>query len=146
MIEVAPNGHANSARRPLLGKGVKYIPETCRALFAYAARRRHLSPYAENPSIAIEVDRIPVEQCKPILLFTPEQERRSLEGCDDWQDRPPAVRAVIVELGAQALDERVEVAGVEHAVGTCSRTVRRSIEQLAHTWVATHRGRRPPAS
>ncbi|MGB7159336.1 MAG: tyrosine-type recombinase/integrase [Tepidisphaeraceae bacterium] len=84
-IEVAPNGHKNSARRPLLDKGVKYILECCRALFGYAARRRHLSPYAENPFTAIEVDRIPIEQSKPIVLLTPEQEVKFLEACDDWQ-------------------------------------------------------------
>lgn len=84
-IEVAPNGHKNSARRPLLDKGVKYILECCRALFGYAARRRHLPPYAENPFTAIEVDRIPIEQSKPIVLLTPEQEVNFLEACDDWQ-------------------------------------------------------------
>ncbi len=84
-IEVAPNGHENSAKRRLLDKGVKYILECCRALFSYAAKRRHLSAYAENPFIVIEVDRMPVEDAKPIVLLTPEQERRFLEECDDWQ-------------------------------------------------------------
>lgn len=84
-IEVAPNGHKNSAKRALLDKGVKFILECCRALFTYAAKRRHLSPYAENPFTAIEVDRIPIEQSKPIELFTPEQEQDFLEACDDWQ-------------------------------------------------------------
>lgn len=84
-VEVAPNGHANSAKRPLMDKGVKFILECCRALFAYAAKRRHLSAYAENPFVQIEVDRVPVEQVKPIVLFTPDQERRFLEACDDHQ-------------------------------------------------------------
>ena len=84
-IEVAPNGHKNTPKRTLLDKGVKYILETCRALFGYAAKRRHLSPYAENPFTAMEVDRIPVEQSKPIVLFTADEERRFLEACDEWQ-------------------------------------------------------------
>lgn len=84
-IEVAPNGHKNSATRPLMDKGVKFILECCRTLFGYAAKRRHLSAYAENPFTQIEVDRVPVEQAKPIVLFTPEQERQFLESCDDQQ-------------------------------------------------------------
>jgi integrase len=84
-IEVAPNGHKNSAKRRLLDKGVKYILECCRALFGYAAKRRHLSAYAENPFIVIEVDRMPVEDAKPIVLLTAEQEKQFLEECDDWQ-------------------------------------------------------------
>jgi integrase len=84
-IEVAPNGHKNSKRRPLLDKGIKYILESCRAMFSYAAKRRHLSAYADNPFTAIEIDRIPVLQGRPIILFTPEQEIKFLEQCDDWQ-------------------------------------------------------------
>ena len=84
-IEVAPNGHKNSTKRRLLDKGVKYILECCRALFSYAAKRRHLSAYSENPFITIEVDRMPVEDARPIVLLTAEQEKLSLERCDDWQ-------------------------------------------------------------
>ena len=85
-LRVSPNGHANTARRPLLDKGLRYVLECCRALFNYAARRRHLSPYAENPFRALEIDRIPVQEARPIELFTPEQERAAfLEACDDWQ-------------------------------------------------------------
>jgi len=84
-IEVAPNGHRNSAKRHLLDKGVKYILECCRALFSYAAKRRHLSAYAENPFMVIEVDRMPVEDSKPIVLLTAEEEKQFLEACDDWQ-------------------------------------------------------------
>ena len=48
-IEVAPNGHSNARKRALRDKGVKYVLEVCRSMFNYAARRRHLPPYAENP-------------------------------------------------------------------------------------------------
>ena len=73
------------AQRPLLDKGIKYILETCRAMFSYAAKRRHLSPYAENPFTVLQIDRIPIEEARPIVLFTPEQERAFLEACDRWQ-------------------------------------------------------------
>jgi len=84
-IEVAPNGHAHSRKRRLLDKGVTFIVECCRTLFMYAAKRRHLSAYAENPFAVIGTSSIPVEDAKPIVLFTPEQERKFLEVCDDWQ-------------------------------------------------------------
>lgn len=84
-LQVSPNGHAHTARRPLLDKGLRFILECCRALFNYAARRRHLSPYAENPFAALGIDRIPVEQVRPITLFSADQERAFLEACDDWQ-------------------------------------------------------------
>lgn len=82
-LEVAPNGHANSRKRRLLDKGLKYVLETCRALFNDAAKRRHLSPYSQNPFSAIEIDRIPVEESKAVFVSTPEQERLFLEACDD---------------------------------------------------------------
>jgi integrase len=84
-IEVSPNGHANTPKRALMDKGLKYVLECCRALFAFAAKRRHLPPYADNPFSAMEVDRIPVERARPIVLLTAEQERAFLEACDDWQ-------------------------------------------------------------
>lgn len=84
-VDVAPNGHPNSPKRRLLDSGVKYVLETCRALFNYAAKRRHLPPYAENPFSALEIERIPIEDAKPIDLFTPQQERAFFETCDAWQ-------------------------------------------------------------
>jgi integrase len=82
---VSPNGHANTAKRPLMDKGVRFILECCRSLFNYAAKRRHLCPYAENPYRTIEVDRIPIEHTRPVTLFTAEQELAFLQACDDWQ-------------------------------------------------------------
>ena len=64
-LRVSPNGHANTAKRPLLDKGLRYVLECCRALFNYAAKRRHLSPYAENPFRALEIDRIPIQESPP---------------------------------------------------------------------------------
>lgn len=84
-LRVSPNGHAHTAKRPLMDKGLRYVLECCRALFNYAARHRHLSPYAENPFAALTIERIPIEQVRPITLFSTEQERAFLEACDDWQ-------------------------------------------------------------
>lgn len=84
-IEVAPNGHANSKKRPLLDKGIKFILETCRALLNFAIKCRHLSPYAENPFSVIDLDRIPIETRRPIQIFSADDERRFFEACDNWQ-------------------------------------------------------------
>jgi len=84
-LQVAPNGHPRAARRRLRDNGVKYILETCSALFNYAHRHRHLSPYAENPFRTLEVGRMPVEDARPIIVMDQALERRFLEACDDWQ-------------------------------------------------------------
>ena len=82
---VSPNGHDHTPKRPLMDKGLRYILEACRALFSYASKRRRLSPYAENPFATLEIDRIPIERSRPIILFDAKQERAFLEACDDWQ-------------------------------------------------------------
>ena len=84
-IEVSPKGHPNSPKRPLLDKGIKYILQCCRSLFNFAKKHRYLSPYAENPFSALDLDRIPVENSKQVTLFTAEQEQSFLQICDDWQ-------------------------------------------------------------
>jgi integrase len=84
-LEVAPNGHAHAAKRPLMDKGIRYVLETCRALFNYAARRRHLPPFAENPFGTLPMERLRMPHTRAVVLFSPDQERRFLEACDDWQ-------------------------------------------------------------
>ena len=84
-IRVSPNGHANTKPRPLMDKGIRYILESCRTMFNFAAKRRHLSPYAENPLTALDIDRLPVETMRSIVLMTPDEEARFLGACDDWQ-------------------------------------------------------------
>ena len=84
-VQVPLGGPAERRRRPLRDTGLKYILETCSILFNYARKNRHLSPYAENLFQTIEIGRIPVEDARPITVFTPEQEDRFLKACDDWQ-------------------------------------------------------------
>ncbi len=96
-VQVAPNGHANSRRRLLLDKGIKYILCCCRTMFNYAMKRRHLSPYAENPFSELDLDRIPIENAKPVIIFTRDQEQRFLEACDDWQS-PVFVTLILTGL------------------------------------------------
>jgi integrase len=51
----------------------------------YALRRRHLPPYIENPFLTIEVSRIPIEDAKPVIALSNEQQLRLLSACDNWQ-------------------------------------------------------------
>jgi len=57
-LEVAPNGHANTDRRRLRDKGIQFILETCRSLYNFALKRRHLPPYSENPFSELPLDRL----------------------------------------------------------------------------------------
>lgn len=84
-VKVSPNGHPRSRPRLLLDKGLRFILLTCRTMFNFGIRRRHLPPYSDNPFGALQLDHMPVENSKPIVLFTPDEERRFLEACDDWQ-------------------------------------------------------------
>jgi integrase len=68
-----------------MDKGLRYVLECSRALFNYAAKRRHLPPYADNPFRILEIEHIPIDQARPIVLFDAEQEKAFLESCDDWQ-------------------------------------------------------------
>ena len=83
--KVAPNGHRKARQRLLRDAGIRFIAETCCSLFNYAAKHRHLPPYADNPLRVIEVSRMPVEDARPIVALTAEQEQQFLEACDDWQ-------------------------------------------------------------
>jgi integrase len=81
---VAPNGHPHSAKRHLRDKGLKHIVEICRSMFNYARRHRHLPPYADNPFQAIPIDRLPIDDAKPIVLLSGEEERSFFSNCDPW--------------------------------------------------------------
>ena len=81
-IRVAPNGHPHTTKRPFLDKGIQYILETCRTLFSYAMKRRHLSPYAENPFTALDLGRLPIEYVRRIVLPTTERQVAFLHSCD----------------------------------------------------------------
>lgn len=84
-LKVSPNGHCHAAKRPLRDKGVQFIMETCRAMFAFAQRQRHLPPYASNPFAELRLDRMKVEDAKPIFVFDSESERKFLSAARDWE-------------------------------------------------------------
>jgi len=77
VVEVAPNGHPNTARRKLRSKGVQFVLEACRSLFNYAMRQRHLPPYAGNPFSVLPIDRVKLEDSNPSTSSTPPARSRS---------------------------------------------------------------------
>jgi predicted nucleic acid-binding protein len=83
-VEVTPNGHANARKRKLLTKGVQYVLETCRTMYTYAVKRRHLPPYAGNPFSELPLDKMKVEDAKPIFVFTADTELKFLKACSAW--------------------------------------------------------------
>jgi integrase len=83
-VEVAPNGHPHAARRRLRDKGVRFILQTCRALYNFALKRRHLPPYAGNPFAELPLDRLKVGDAKPIFVFTSDTELAFLKAAPAW--------------------------------------------------------------
>ena len=84
-VEVAPNGHPNAAKRNLRDKGVVFILGVCRSLFSFAARQRRLPAYSRNPFGELGIERMRIEDAKPVAVLTAEEESRFLAACDDWQ-------------------------------------------------------------
>lgn len=84
-LPVSPNGHIHTAKRLLRDKGVRFIAEVCRAMYSYAARQRHLPPYAANPFADLRLDRMRIEDAKPVFVFDAETELRFLHAAKAWE-------------------------------------------------------------
>jgi integrase len=113
-VRVAPNGHANTPRRPLRDNGVRFILETCRSMYVYAARRRHLPPYADNPFSGLGGKRARVEDAKPVFVFDAATELAFFKAADWWAF---VVHFLLAKLGLRpgelirVLIEDVDLAG-----------------------------------
>lgn len=83
-IEVAPNGHPHTAKRKLRDKGVQFVLETCRAMYTFAGKRQHLPPYATNPFAELPIDRLKIEDAKPIFVFNPVTELAFFQAASPW--------------------------------------------------------------
>ena len=83
-IHVAPNGHRNAKRRALKDKGVRFILETSRSLYGFAAKKRHMPPYAENPFAGLGGKRFRIEDAKRIFVFDAETELAFFNAADQW--------------------------------------------------------------
>jgi integrase len=84
-LRVSPNGHQNSRRRPLHDKGIRFILETCRSVYGFAAKKRHLPPYLENPFQGLGGSKlVRIEDSKPIFVFDDQSEAKFFRHADDW--------------------------------------------------------------
>lgn len=83
-IEVAPNGHKKTRKRKLRDKGVQFILETCRSMFTFALKRRHLPPFVANPFSELPLDRLKIQDAKPILVFTADTELAFFKAASGW--------------------------------------------------------------
>ena len=90
------NGHAHTRRRPLRDNGVRYILETCRSPYAYAAKRRHFPPYTDNPFAGLGGKRARVDDAKPVFVFARQSELAFLKSADSWSFR---VHFLLAKLG-----------------------------------------------
>jgi len=82
---VSPNGHVNTAKRVLRDKGVQFIVEVCRSMYGFAQRRRHLPPYSTNPFADLQIDRMRIEDAKPVFVFDAMTELAFLKAARAWE-------------------------------------------------------------
>ena len=83
-LRVAPNGHLNATPRRLRDKGVQFVLQTCRSLYSYASKKRHLPPYMENPFSGLGGRRFRIDDAKPIFVFDQQAELEFFRQADDW--------------------------------------------------------------
>jgi integrase len=95
-VEVAPNGHANTAKRRLREKGVLYILECCRAMFRFGARSGCLPAAQPNPFTDFGVGRLRVRDAKPVFVFSVEHEDAFFAAAGVW-DFP--IQATLAKTG-----------------------------------------------
>ena len=82
---VASNGRKAAPQRRMSGKGLSFTLQTCRTMFNYGLKRRHFPPYVGNPFAELPVDRMKIEDAKPIFVLTQELEYQTLSKASDWE-------------------------------------------------------------
>ena len=81
---VAPNGHRHSRKRPLHDKTAFFVLATCRSIYGFAAKKRLVPPYFDNPFTGLGSNRRRIEDAKPVYVFDAETELRFMQEADDW--------------------------------------------------------------
>ena len=83
-VRVAANGHPHAARRALKEKGIRYILEVSRSLYGFAAKKRHLPPYTDNPFAGLGGKRTRQGDAKRVFVFDEPTELAFLRAADAW--------------------------------------------------------------
>jgi integrase len=84
-VEVGTNGHPNSPKQKLRDKGVKFVLQTVRSTYQFAAKRGYLPPYSENPFATVPLDRFKIEDAKPLFVFDASTEAAFLRAANRWE-------------------------------------------------------------
>jgi hypothetical protein len=81
------NGSATGRKAAYKEGGIKFILSTCHTAFNWAAWRRMLPPFAENPFTRFPIDELGGVRAAASeeRIFSPEQERAFFEAADPWQ-------------------------------------------------------------
>jgi len=79
------NGADAGLQRPYAASGIAFVLSTCRTAFNWAAKRRLLPPYSDNPFAAFPVETITQREEHKGDILTAEQQQAFFEACDDWQ-------------------------------------------------------------
>ena len=83
-IQVSPNGHSRTIKRRLMDKGIRFILETCRAMFRFGQRFGHLPKALDNPFSELGLKQIRVRTARPHFVFTAEQAQDFLRTASLW--------------------------------------------------------------
>jgi integrase len=83
-VEVAPNGHRNTAKRRLRDKGIRYILEICRSMYHFGNRHGALPVSMANPSTRFGLGRLRVRDAKQVFVFDAAQELAFLSAATLW--------------------------------------------------------------
>lgn len=67
--------------------GIRFILATCRTAFNWAARRRMLPPFSENPFSRFGIDKLrdDGDRTEASNIFTPQEELDFFNACNNWQ-------------------------------------------------------------
>ncbi|KKK97770.1 hypothetical protein LCGC14_2649420, partial [marine sediment metagenome] len=121
-VRAAPNGHANTGKRPLRDKTVRFVLSACRSMYHYALKHRMLPPHSENPFSTLRIERMRLDDAKPIHVFSADEEHGFLAACDAWQF---PIFFVLANLGLRSGELThllVENADLDHAtLHICSK-------------------------
>ena len=81
---VAPNGHRRARKRPLRDKTARFVLATCRSIYGFAAKKRLVPPYFDNPFTGLGSKRRQLEDAKPVYVFDADTELRFMQEADAW--------------------------------------------------------------
>jgi site-specific recombinase XerD len=83
----ARNGSKSGKQQKYSLGGIEYVLSTCRTAFNWARRRKLLPSYCDNPFSQVQKEALKDrgEDEQEITIFSPEQELKFFEACDDWQ-------------------------------------------------------------